>query len=119
MDTVFISQLRADTVIGVYDWERRVRQTVVLDIDMASDNRAAAATDAIDDALDYAAVSARVLAFLEQSQFQLIETMAEQVADIILAEFGVGWLRLRLAKPGAVLEAQAVGVQIERGERPR
>ena len=119
MDTVFISQLRANTVIGVYDWERRVRQTVVLDIEMAGDNRAAAATDGIDEALDYAAVSARVLAFLEQSRFKLIETMAEQVADMILAEFGVAWLRLRLAKPGAVLAAKEVGVQIERGELPR
>ena len=118
MDTVFISQLRANTVIGVYNWERQVRQTVVLDIEMASDNRSAAATDAIDEALDYAAVSARVLTFLEQSRFKLIETMAEQVAEIILDEFGVGWLRLRLAKPGAVMAAQEVGVQIERGELP-
>lgn len=118
MDTVFIRQLRADTVIGVYDWERNVRQNVVLDLEMATDNRRAAASDEIADALDYAAISARVLSFIKGSEFQLIETMAEQVAAIVLGEFGVPWLRLRLAKPGAVAQAQEVGVVIERGERP-
>ena len=118
MDIVFIRELRADTVIGVYDWERSIRQSVVLDLEMATDNRRAAATDSIDDALDYAAISARVLAFIEGSEFQLIETMAEQVAALILGEFGVPWLRLRLCKPGAVARARDVGVVIERGERP-
>ena len=118
MDTVFIRQLRADTVIGVYDWERNVRQSVVLDLEMATDNRRAAVSDEIGDALDYAAISARVLSFINGSEFQLIETMAEQVAAIVLGEFGVPWLRLRLAKPGAVAQAQEVGVVIERGERP-
>ena len=118
MDTVFIRQLRADTVIGVYDWERNVRQSVVLDLEMATDNRRAAVSDEIGDALDYAAISARVLSFINGSEFQLIETMAEQVAAIVLGEFDVPWLRLRLAKPGAVAQAQEVGVVIERGERP-
>jgi dihydroneopterin aldolase len=118
MDTVFIDGLRADTVIGVYDWERKVRQTVVLDIEMASDNRRAAATDGIDDALNYAAVSQRVLNFVEASEFQLIETMAEQIAQLILDEFATPWLRLRLSKPGAVKQARAVGVLLERGQRP-
>ncbi len=118
MDIVFIRELRADTVIGVYDWERCVRQSVVLDLELASDNRRAAAGDRIGDALDYAALSARVLAFIEGSEFQLIETLAERVADIIRQEFGVSWLRLRLAKPGAVARARDVGVVIERGERP-
>ena len=118
MDIVFVQGLRADTVIGVYDWERRIRQTVVLDLEMATDNRRAAATDGIVDALDYAEVSKRVLAFVQGSEFQLIETMAEQVAALVLAEFNVPWLRLRLAKPGAVAQAREVGVLIERGERP-
>ena len=117
MDIVFIRELRADTVIGVYDWERNVRQSVVLDLEMAADNRRAAASDQIEDALDYAAISARVLSFVEGSEFQLIETMAEQVAAIVIREFGVPWLRLRLAKPGAVASARDVGVVIERGER--
>jgi dihydroneopterin aldolase len=115
---VYISDLRADTIIGIYDWERGVRQTVVLSLELATDNRRAAASDGIADALDYAAVSDRVRSFIEHSQFQLIETMAEQVAAIVLAEFGVPWLRLRLAKPGAVAQASSVGVVIERGARP-
>jgi dihydroneopterin aldolase len=118
VDIVFIRELRADTVIGVYDWEREVRQTVVLDLEMACDTKLAARSDAISDALDYAAVSSRLLEFIEGSHFQLIEAMAEQVAAIILEEFKVPWLRLRLYKPGAVAQARDVGVLIERGERP-
>jgi dihydroneopterin aldolase len=118
VDIVYVSELRADTVIGVYDWERGIRQTVVLDLELATDNRRAAASDRVEDTLDYAALSARVLSFIEGSEFQLIETMAEQVAAIVLAEFGVPWLRLRIAKPGAVAAARTVGVLIERGEKP-
>ena len=118
MDIVCIRELRADTIIGVYDWERRIRQSVVLDLELASDNRCAAASDGIEDAVDYAAISARLLSFIEGSEFQLIETLAEQLANIVLEEFAVPWLRLRLAKPGAVARARDVGVLIERGERP-
>jgi len=118
MDIVFIRELRADTIIGVYDWERRIRQSVVLDLELASDNRRAATSDGIEDAVDYAAISARLLSFIEGSEFQLIETLAEQLASIVLQEFAVPWLRLRLAKPGAVAQARDVGVLIERGERP-
>ena len=117
MDIVYIRELRADTVIGVYDWERGIRQTVVLDLEMASDTHRAAASDRIDDALDYAAIATRVLAFVEASEFQLVETLAEQVAQLILRDFAVSWLRLRLSKPGAVAQARDVGVIIERGER--
>lgn len=118
MDIVYIRELHADTVIGVYDWERSIRQTVVLDLEMASDNRRAAASDQVADALDYAAVSQRLLAFIEGSEFQLIETLAEQVSEIVMGEFNVSWLRLRLAKPGAVSAARDVGVLIERGVKP-
>ena len=118
MDIVYIRELRADTVIGVYDWERRIRQTVVLDLEMAADIRRAASTDDLADTLNYAAVAERVLAFVESSEFELIEAMAEQVAAIVLAEFPVPWLRLRLCKPGAVARARDVGVLIERGEKP-
>lgn len=117
-DIVFIRELRADTIIGVYDWERSVRQTVVLDLELAWDNRPAAAADDLQYALDYAALSTRILAFIEGSEFQLIETMAEQVAEIVMTEFSVPWLQLRLCKPGAVQQARDVGVLIERGERP-
>ena len=117
MDIVYITQLRADTVIGVYDWERTLRQTVVLDLEMATDISKAASVDALEHTLDYAAVSARILDFIEGSEFELIETMAEQVAAIVIAEFGVPWLRLRLCKPGAVAQARDVGVLIERGAK--
>lgn len=118
MDTVYIEGLCADTVIGVYDWERIVRQTLVLDLTLAGDNRRAAVGDRVEDALDYAAVSGRVLAFVEGSDFRLIETLAERVAELVMREFGVPWLRLRVSKPGAVMQARTVGVEIERGERP-
>jgi dihydroneopterin aldolase len=117
MDIVFIKALRADTVIGVYDWERDIRQTVVLDLEMASDNRRAAGSDAIADAVDYDAISTRVLTFIKDSKFQLIETLAEQIATLVMNEFQIPWLRLKLAKPGAVSQAEGVGVLIERGKR--
>jgi dihydroneopterin aldolase len=117
MDTVYIEGLKTDAVIGVYDWERSIRQTLVLDLELASDNRAAAATDGIADAMDYDAISKRILAYVQASEFELIETLAERVADIVLNEFHIPWLRLKLAKPGAVAEAKDVGVIIERGSR--
>ena len=117
MDLVFIEDLRIDTVIGVYDWERRTRQTIALDVEMAFDNTRPAATDAIADTLDYKAVSKRLIAFVEGSSFQLVETLAERCAALIREEFGVAWLRLKLSKPGAVRGARAVGVVIERGQR--
>lgn len=118
MDIVYIRELEIQTVIGIYDWEREIRQTVSLDLDMATDIRAAAATEDISNTLDYKAVSKRLIAFIEAAEFLLIETMAEEVAAIVLAEFPVTWLRLRLGKPGAVTGARDVGVIIERGERP-
>ena len=117
MDTVYIKGLRVDTVIGVYDWERDIRQAVVLDLDMASDNRRAAAADSIELALDYAAISEAILGFVGGSEYQLIETLAEEVATLVLRDFNVPWLRLRVSKPGAVAQADDVGVVIERGER--
>lgn len=118
MDIVFIRELRADTVIGVYPWERSVRQTVVLDLELATDNRRAAASDEIEEALDYAAIASRLLVFIAASECQLIETLAERVAALLMAEFAVPWLRLTLTKPGAVSRAREVGVVIERGVRP-
>jgi dihydroneopterin aldolase len=118
MDIVFIRGLRIDTVIGIYDWEKAVRQTVVLDLEMAADVAAASATDRIDDALDYKAVSKRLKQFVSESRFELVETLAERCAAIVRDEFGVPWLRLTLNKTGAVTDADGVGVIIERGERP-
>lgn len=118
MDIVFIEDLRIDTVIGIYDWERRIRQTVALDIEMRFDNTRPAASDRIEDTLDYKAVSKRLIAYVEAAECQLVETLAERCAAIILDEFGVSHVRLRLAKPGAVRGSKSVGVQIERERRP-
>ncbi len=117
MDCVFISELRVDTVIGVYDWERRIRQTLLLDLELAWDIRPAAAADDLHQALDYAALAERLTVFAAASQFELIETFAERAAGVVREEFGVSWLRLRVSKPGAVPAAETVGVSIERGER--
>ena len=118
MDTVFIEDLRIETVIGIYDWERKIKQTVALDLEMAFDNRKPASTDTIEDTLDYKAVSKRLIAFVEGSHFELVETLAERCAQIVREEFRVPWLRLKLSKPGAVRGSKAVGVIIERGEKP-
>jgi dihydroneopterin aldolase len=117
MDIVYINELKVETIIGIYDWEREVKQTVSLDLEMATDIRRSAATDSIEDTLNYKAVAKRLITFIEQSDFQLVETMAERVAEIVRKEFNVSWLRLRLSKPGAVRGSRDVGVIIERGER--
>jgi len=117
MDIVFINDLRIETVIGIYDWEREIRQIVSIDLEMAADNRVPAATERIDDALDYKAVAKRLITFVEASEFQLVETLAERIAEIVLGEFNVPWLRLKLSKPGAVTGSKAVGVIIERGDK--
>jgi dihydroneopterin aldolase len=117
MDIVFIRDLRVDTVIGIFDWEREIRQTVVLDIEMAADVARAAATDNIEDALDYKALGKRIIGFVEESRFELVETLAERVTEIIRGEFGVPWVRLQLNKEGALRGSRDVGVVIERGRR--
>ncbi|MBF1802175.1 dihydroneopterin aldolase [Alloalcanivorax profundimaris] len=117
MDIVYISDLKVDTVIGIYDWERRIRQTVSLDLEMVADISRAAASDHIDDALNYKAIGKRIIQYIEDSDFQLVETLAERVAQLVLEEFGVAWLKLRLSKPGALRGSRDVGVIIERGER--
>jgi dihydroneopterin aldolase len=113
-DRVFIEGLQIEALIGIYDWERRIRQPLVFDIEMAFENRKPAATDAIEDTLDYKSVSKRVIAFVTASDFGLVETLAERCAALILDEFGVQHVRLKLSKPGAVRGARAVGVLIER-----
>jgi dihydroneopterin aldolase len=117
MDIVFLKELRIDTIIGIYEWERQVRQIVVLDIEMAADVATAAASDDIDDALNYKAVAKRLIQFVSESRFQLVETLAEECARLIREEFGVPWLRLTLNKRGAVRGADGVGIIIERGSR--
>ena len=117
MDLVYIRELEVETVIGIYDWEREIRQRINLDLEMGTDIRQAANTEDVDNTLNYKSVSDRFIELIDQREFLLIETMAEQIAEIVLNEFSVKWLRLRLGKPGAVPQAADVGVIIERGER--
>ena len=114
-DRVFIEDLRIETVIGIFDWEREIKQAVSLDLEMEFDIRKAGQSDAIEDTLDYKAVAKRLIQFVERSEFQLVESLAERCAAIILDEFPVNCLRLKLSKPGAVRGSSAVGVVIERG----
>jgi len=118
MDKIFLEDMRVETVIGIWDWERKIRQTVAIDLEMAADIRKAAATDSVEDTLNYKSVAKRVQAFVGDSSFQLVETLAEKIAGIILDEFDVAWVRVRLNKPGAIRGAKGVGVLIERGTRP-
>ena len=117
MDTVYIRDLRIEAIIGIYDWERQVRQVLSVDIDVASDIALAAASDAIEDAVDYGAMAERVTAFIVAGEFRLLETLAESAAAMLQEEFGLSWVRLRVGKPGAVAAAADVGVVIERGIR--
>ena len=119
MDIIFLDDLRVETTIGVCEWERRIRQTVAFDIEMATDARRAAATDRIDQALDYDAVASRISEFVSSSRFELVETLADRVARLVREEFAVPWVRLRLRKKYAVPGAAAVGIIVERGERFR
>lgn len=119
IDIIFLRDLRIPTVIGIFDWERSVKQTVVLDLEMAADIRRAAASDSIDDTLSYKDVAKRLIEFVGESEFQLVETLAERVAGIVLDEFAVPWVRVTLNKQGAVRGARDVGVIIERGSRPQ
>ncbi|MDH3547382.1 MAG: dihydroneopterin aldolase [Gammaproteobacteria bacterium] len=116
-DTIFLGGLKVDTVIGIWDWERKIRQTVVIDLEISADIRRAAETDSIDDTLNYKQVSKRVQQFVADSNFQLVETLAEKIAAIVRDEFEVEWVRVRVNKPGAIRGAQDVGVLIERGAR--
>jgi len=116
-DTIFVKDLRIETIVGIWEWERSSPQTVSIDLEMAADVRHAAQHDSIDETLDYRAVAKRVTAFVEDSQFQLIETMAEGIAKIITVEFQVPWVRVSVHKPFAIRGSRDVGLVIERGDR--
>jgi len=119
MDIVYINDLKIETIIGIYEWEREVKQVVSLDLEMAHDISKAAETDDIQHALNYKAVAKRLISFIEGSEFLLVESMAEQIAHIIQNEFNVPWLKLSVSKPGALRGAKNVGVRIERGSLPK
>lgn len=114
MDIVFITDLRANTIIGIYDWERSQKQVISVDLEMSADISRPAVTDSIEDTLNYKAVSKRVEQFIVESSFQLVETLAERLAALILSEFKLDWIRLTVHKPGALSNSRDVGVRIER-----
>jgi dihydroneopterin aldolase len=114
MDKIFIRELKTETIIGIFDWERQVKQTVIVDIEMGIDIRKAARSDSIDDTMSYKKVAKRVLAFVEESSFHLVETLGERIAMLILEEFAISDVRIVLSKPGAVRNSRDVGVILER-----
>ena len=117
MDTIFVRALKTEAIIGIFDWERQVKQAVVVDIEIGADVRKAALSDSIGDTLNYKRVAKRVLAFVEESKFHLVETLAEHIAMLLLEDFGVTWVRVSLSKPGAIRSSRDVGVMLERDRR--
>lgn len=117
MDIIYLTELEIETIIGIYDWERTTKQTISLDIEMATDIAKAVSSDAIEDTLNYKAVAKRLIEFVETTEFQLIETLSEKICEIILKEFSVPWVKLRVSKPGAIRGSKNVGVMIERGTK--
>ena len=116
MDTIFLTDLRIETVVGIWEWERKIRQTVSIDLEMGADVATAAAHYDIEHTLNYKAVSKRIQSFVGESAFQLVETMAEKIANLILTEFEVPWVRVKVSKPGAIRGARDVGVRIYRSK---
>lgn len=114
MDIIFIRDLRVETLIGVYPMERQQRRTLLLDLELGTDIHVAAATDRLEDTLNYQAVAQRIIEFAAASDCQLVETLSERIADLVWREFAVPWLRLTMRKPGAVPGTREVGVIIER-----
>jgi 7,8-dihydroneopterin aldolase/epimerase/oxygenase len=119
MDIIFLGGLEIETIIGIYDWERTTKQTLVLDIEMAFDISKAAETDALEFTLDYKAVSDRVVAFVKSSEYFLVEKLIVEIANIIRTEFDVSWVKIKINKRGAIGAGTDVGIIIERGDKNR
>lgn len=116
-DTIFLHDLRVRAIVGIWDWERRIRQTVSIDLEMGTDIRKAATSDRIEDALDYKQIAKRVQQFVEDSSYQLVETLAENIAAVVLREFDVPWIVVKVNKPGAIRGSRDVGVIIRRNRK--
>ncbi|HXI78516.1 MAG TPA: dihydroneopterin aldolase [Steroidobacteraceae bacterium] len=114
MDKIFIHALKTEAIIGIFDWERQVKQTVVIDIEISADVAKAALSDSIHDTLNYKRIAKRVLAFVEESKFHLVETLAERIAMLLLEDFGIDRVSISLSKPGAIRSSRDVGVTLER-----
>ena len=118
MDKIFLHELKVETIIGIWEWERKIRQTVVIDLEMSADIARAAATDDVADTLNYKSVAKRLQQFIGDSSFQLVETLAERIAGIVRDEFDVAWVKVTVHKPGAIRGSRDVGIIIERGAPP-
>mgnify|MGYP001033739471 CR=1 FL=1 len=114
MDTIFLTGLKIETTIGIWDWERKIKQTVEIDLEMGTDIRAAVESDDIEDALNYKLIAKRVQQFVAESSYQLVEALAGKIAELILVEFDVPWVKVRVNKPGAIRNGKDVGVSIRR-----
>ena len=117
MDIIYLHDLKVDTIIGIWDWERRTTQTLTIHLDMGVDMRRAAASDHIADTLNYKAVAKSVITFIGDSRFHLVETLTEKVAQLLLEEFPILWIRVKVNKKGAIRGATDVGVIIERSAK--
>ena len=117
MDVIFIHGLKVKTRIGVFDWERRIKQNLLIDLEVETDCRKASENDDLNDALSYKDVASRVSELVAESQFKLVESVAERIASVILEEFPTTWCRVKVSKPRAVENSVSVGVIVERGER--
>ena len=114
MDKVLIKNLQVETIIGIFNWEREVRQVVSIDLEMEFNNKVAAKSDDIEDALDYKKIGKRVSSYVERSKFKLVERLAEQIAKLVLKEFPVASLKVSVTKPGALRGSESVGISITR-----
>ena len=117
MDRIFLSEMKIDTTVGIWEWEKRIKQQVIIDIEMSADIKKAAATDQIEDTLNYKAVAKSVRKLVEESSFQLVETMAEKISELVIGEHNVSWVKVRVSKPGAIRGSKGVGIIIERGDK--
>ena len=117
MDRIFLSEMKIETTVGIWEWEKRIKQQVIIDIEMSADIKKAAATDQIEDTLNYKAVAKSVRKLVEESSFQLVETMAEKISELVIGEHNVSWVRVKVNKPGAIRGSKGVGIIIERGDK--
>jgi dihydroneopterin aldolase len=117
MDKIFLRDLKTEAIIGIFDWERQVKQTVLIDLELSADVRKAAITDSIEDTLNYKRVAKRLLEYVDTTSFHLVETLAENIAMLVIEEFHVSWIRVTLNKPGAIRGSRSVGIVIEREKK--
>tara|TARA_B100001094_G_C17831459_1_gene623413 strand:+ start:342 stop:698 length:357 start_codon:yes stop_codon:yes gene_type:complete len=117
MDRIFLSEMKIETTVGIWEWEKRIKQQVIIDIEMSADIKKAASSDQIEDTLNYKAVAKSVRKLVEESSFQLVETMAEKISELVIGEHNVSWVRVKVNKPGAIRGSKGVGIIIERGDK--